>query len=101
MLNLLLIYFANLLGDYPLQGNFLATEKGKSNYILFVHSMIWTMCIVVVLLYLGLFAWWKLIMLLSGHCLMDWIKCHVLISKTKFALYTDQLFHIVQCAICL
>ena len=55
----LILYVANLILDYPLQGTFLAEFKAKNNYILFVHCAIWAFGISVVLMPLGLFAWWK------------------------------------------
>ena len=39
-MNLLILYVANLILDYPLQGTFLAEYKAKNNYILFVHCAI-------------------------------------------------------------
>jgi hypothetical protein len=32
---------AHYIGDFPLQGNFLAKRKGKSDYFLFIHALIW------------------------------------------------------------
>lgn len=41
LLSFMVLYFCNLVLDYPLQGAFLAEWKCKNNYILFVHSAIW------------------------------------------------------------
>ena len=128
MENLLILYVVNLILDYPLQGTFLAEYKAKNNYILFVHCAIWAFGLSVVLMPLGLFAWWKVIMLLVGHIAIDYWKCRGLYKKwptkwdTKYvktdsvignefykrpiisdwtSLYIDQSLHVVQVLLCL
>jgi len=119
MINFIILYFANLILDYPLQGTFLANFKSKNNYILFVHCAIWALGISIVLLPLGLFAWWKVIMLLVGHFIIDYWKCHRLYIKKNIdenqiprnsgeptkadfnALYIDQGLHVLQILVCL
>ena len=112
MIKLLILYFCNLVLDYPLQGTFLANFKSKNNYILFVHCAIWAIGISIVLIPLNLFAWWKVIMLLVGHFVIDYWKCHRLylkkehrssdIGKSDYnALYLDQFLHFVQILLCL
>ena len=54
MKELMILYVANLILDYPLQGSFLAEYKAKNNYILFVHCAIWAFGLSVVLMPLGL-----------------------------------------------
>ena len=105
MENLLILYVANLILDYPLQGTFLAEYKAKNNYILFVHCAIWAFGLSVVLIPLGLFAWWKVIMLLVGHIAIDYWKCRGLYKKLNIkdwtSLYIDQSLHVVQVLLCL
>ena len=105
MKELLILYVANLILDYPLQGTFLAEFKSKNNYILFVHCAIWALGLSVVLMPLGLFAWWKVIMLLIGHIAIDYWKCRGLYKKWNIkdwtSLYIDQLLHVVQVLLCL
>lgn len=43
MFTFIILYFLNLVLDYPLQGTFLAEYKCKNNYILFVHCAIWAL----------------------------------------------------------
>lgn len=122
MISFIILYFANLVLDYPLQGTFLAEYKQKNNYVLFVHCAIWGLGISIVLMGLGMFAWWKLVMLVIGHYLIDYWKCRGIYKKwpTKkvpFAyitntyhkepiisdycsLYIDQFLHVVQLLIC-
>lgn len=126
MLNFLILYFSNLVLDYPLQGTFLAEWKQKNNYILFVHCAIWALGLSIVLLPLGLFAWWKVIMLIVGHFVIDYWKCRRIYKKWPLikleeynhqtlkyeekieplfsdieSLYVDQALHVVQILLCL
>ena len=39
---LLKILFAHALGDYFLQGDYLAMNKGKDNYLLCIHAILYT-----------------------------------------------------------
>ena len=130
MIDLLILYFTNLVLDYPLQGTFLAEWKQKNNYILFVHCAIWAFGLSICLLPLGLFAWWKVIMLLVGHYVIDYWKCRRLYKRWPLtdktltsieydgsakkiteekqplisdinSLYIDQSLHVVQILLCL
>ena len=105
MKTFLILYVCNLILDYPLQGTFLAEYKSKSNYILFVHCAIWSLGLSIILIPLGLFAWWKVVMLLVGHYVIDYWKCRGIYKKWNIkdwtSLYIDQSLHIVQLIICL
>lgn len=102
---LLILYVSNLILDYPLQGSFLAEYKSKNNYILFVHCAIWAFGLSVVLMYLVLFAWWKVAMLFFGHFIIDYWKCRGIYKKWNIkdwnSLYIDQFLHVVQILLCL
>ena len=129
MLNFIILYFSNLVLDYPLQSSFLAEWKQKNNYILFVHCCIWALGLSIVLIPLGLFAWWKVIMLLVGHYVIDCWKCRRLYKKWPLtnktttiieydgsskkitderlpfisdiqSLYIDQFLHVIQILVC-
>ena len=104
MRNFLILYVANLILDYPLQGEFLGKYKSKNNYVLFVHSMIWSGGLSIVLMKLKRFRWWKLMMLLSGHMAVDAWKSRKLYKKMGISdwgsLYIDQALHFVQLVIC-
>jgi hypothetical protein len=103
--NLLILYVINLILDYPLQGEFLAKYKAEKNFILFVHSMIWAGGLCIALMVLGMFAWWKLVMLLAGHMLIDAWKCRGWYKKWHIqdwnSLYIDQGLHFGQIVLCL
>lgn len=117
----LILYFANLVLDYPLQGTFLAKHKQENNYVLFVHSAIWGLGISIVLALIGIFAWWKVLMLVVGHYIIDYWKCRGIYKKwpkklivgnvmgsaripiisDNGAYYIDQFLHVIQVLICL
>lgn len=127
MMNFIILYFANLILDYPLQDSFIKEWKQKNNYILFVHSAIWGLGISIITFYLGIFAWWKVIMFVLGHYIIDYWKCrriykffpkkkvlskpHIKGYKDKYekvpiisdimSLYIDQFLHVLQIILCL
>lgn len=102
-----ILYFINLILDYPLQGQFLSEYKSKNNYILFVHSTIWGFGIFIGLLFLNLISYMylKLIFLVLGHMLIDTWKCRGWYKKINIkdwtSLYIDQFLHIIQIIICI
>ena len=101
----LILYVANLILDYPLQDDFLKKYKCESNYALFVHCAIWGLGLSVVLMPLGLFAWWKVAMLFFGHDVIDYWKCRGVYKKWNIgdwqSLYIDQSLHVIQIILCL
>lgn len=130
LFNFLVLYFFNLVLDYPLQGTFLAEWKQKNNYVLFVHCAIWGLGLSLVLVHIQLFEWWKVLMLVFGHYLIDYWKCRKLynvwpLSKSTTtiieydgsakkittkrrpvigdmcAYYIDQFLHTIQILVCL
>lgn len=91
------------IADFPLQGQFLAEMKGKYDYLLFCHAMIWGGVISAGLLQLGFFAPWKAVMLVVGHFIIDrWKarKADKTYALTK-DLWVDQFLHTVQIFIAL
>ncbi len=96
---LLFLMVAHYLGDYPYQGDFLASFKGRFKYILFCHAFIWTGCVAVPREHLGLFAWWKIGFLLIGHLAIDyWKVTHKDAAERGLTslLWIDQTLHALQ-----
>ena len=98
------VMFAHYVGDYPLQGEFLGTMKGKYDYLLFCHCLIWTGCVCAALVWLSAFAWWKLGFLFFGHVMVDrWKARHP--NREQYGLtwllWVDQFLHAGQCALVL
>jgi len=92
---------AHYIADYPLQGAFLSEMKGKLDYILFCHVIIWTGCVCAVLGYFGIFAWWKVAFLSVGHFIIDRWKARKSdkINALKKDLWIDQFLHFIQIVI--
>jgi len=93
----------HFIADFPLQGEFLANMKGKFDYLLFAHAFMWSGVISAGLIYFGLFAWWKVAVLLVGHFFIDRWKARK--EDKTFALtrdlWIDQSLHLGQLLICL
>lgn len=99
LLNIFLwIVFIHFVGDYVFQSSYLADNKGKDWWVMFVHCVLWTGCICIFLKFMGLYDIWKFFFLLIGHAISDTWK-----SKTPnrgWKIYVDQSWHIVQCLLC-
>ena len=94
--NILWILLAHYVADYPLQGDFLAQTKGKYWYSLFVHSIIYSLVVALTLKLLGVFAIWKVAVLILSHLVIDYKKSNA-VNKEKALtsyLYIDQSLHI-------
>ena len=83
-MNFFWLLFAHFLADLPLQGEFIAKNKGKEPLFMFGHCIIWTGCVSLTLHVLGLYAPWKIPFLFVGHYLMDSLKCKAF-EKTLFS----------------
>ena len=92
---LFFLIFLHYLGDFPFQGQFLAENKGKDDYLLFAHAFIWAGTVSVGLLYFGSFELWKALFLLGGHFLIDRWKARKEVS-CKRELIIDQFLHFIQ-----
>ena len=91
------LIFAHLLADYSLQSNWVAKMKKTDNYVLLAHAIIWGGVISLFLSYFNIFTIWKVVFLISGHFIVDYIKCH---SK-KDIWVIDQSLHFLQLLIVL
>lgn len=87
----------HFVGDYAIQTEFIAKNKGNDWYIMLVHSIIWAGCVCVGLQYLGLYSLWKVLFLILGHALMDFLKTRM--PTKKWMIFPDQCFHLIQCLI--
>lgn len=91
---LLKILFAHSLGDYFLQTDYLAMNKGKDKYILCIHSILYTFAIAFVFKNeINQFWYW---LILITHIMIDYIKAVGItpnIMGNKNALILDQIIH--------
>ena len=90
---ILLLFALHCIGDYPLQGDFIAVNKGKNRYVLCVHCAIYTLCILVGFLVIALIEGYKIefgpvisavVILFLTHMLIDKWKC-----ECRTAIYSD------------
>ena len=83
---ILKLLFSHLLGDYFLQSNYIAQNKGKDWYILFVHC---TLYIVPFYLFFGYS--WHLIVVFVLHVIFDVLKARY--NATN--IFVDQVIHYI------
>lgn len=91
---LLKILFAHSLGDYFLQTDYLAMNKGKDNYILCIHAILYTFAVSLIFGNEISQLWYWLILL--THILVDYVKARGITSNImgdKNALILDQVIH--------
>ncbi|WP_312337274.1 DUF3307 domain-containing protein [Anaerospora hongkongensis] len=93
----LYLLLAHYLADFPLQSDFLASMKGKNNYLLLCHVLIYSLLVGAVLDFLGIYALWKLALLIVSHAVIDYWKCHYAPKDTALTsgLYIDQTLHVL------
>lgn len=93
---LLKILFAHSLGDYFLQTNYLASNKGKDNYLLIIHSILYTFAVALIFKEeISQIGYW---IILLTHIPVDYIKARNITPKLmgdKNALILDQAIHYI------
>lgn len=101
-LSYLLLIYAHFLGDYPLQGKYLAETKGKNIISLIAHSVIWTGTVSIAGFLIGFqVTFVDVIFLFVVHGIIDYLKANQLwffrkLSPEGLGLVVDQLLHGVQ-----
>lgn len=101
------LLFAHLLADYPLQGQFLAEQKGKNPIALVSHAGIWTGTITLAALLLHVaVSPWMVVCLFAVHAFADWLKAsrrlwYARLDPLGWGLLVDQLAHVVQIVVLL
>jgi len=97
MENILWVILIHYIADYPLQGEFLALTKGKNWYSLFAHSIIYSLCMCLCFKIIGVFAIWKLLVLLISHIVIDYKKANAKNKEKALTtyLYIDQSLHLI------
>ena len=79
----LTLVMCHLVGDYVLQGQFIAETKGKNSYHMFIHCTLYCLPFMVIL------SGWQLVLLYCSHVIID-------LSKAKYNKITyeqDQCLH--------
>lgn len=93
---LLKILFAHMLGDYFFQTDYMARNKGSDNYILLVHSVLYTFAVYIIFGNHISYLFYILMILL--HFIIDYIKARGITTKLigdKKALTLDQFLHYI------
>ena len=92
LMDLFILLATHAIGDYPLQGEYLATTKGRNTWHLLMHSVIYTACIVcgfyIITGITDLSAVTTFV--LTSHVLIDYNKAHGYISY-----FLDQIGHMI------
>lgn len=99
---LVILIGAHFVGDYALQTDYLANNKGKSLWILTAHSAIWSFCITLTAGLLGfsptLFG--MVVILFVPHFVIDKMKVRKIYlfadMSDKSCLILDQYLHMIQ-----
>jgi hypothetical protein len=81
---LIYIVLAHALGDYFLQTSYIANGKGKDDYLLFIHCVLYVVPFVI---FFGIT--WHLIPLFVIHVIADRLKAR----HNKINLLADQIIH--------
>lgn len=97
-MNFLFLVWLHMVADYPMQGEFLANFKGKYDYLLLCHSIIWAGTISLGLHLIGSLELWKVAFLLAGHFVIDRWKARKedKINALTRDLWIDQWLHVWQ-----
>ena len=94
---LLFVLMAHMTGDYLFQSNYLAMNKGKDNYILLAHSVLYTVGVMIVAFIMGVeLNALDLLILSAIHFPIDYIKARGITPKyigDKNSLILDQCIH--------
>ncbi len=96
-MNFMWLLFGHFIGDIALQSSWQADNKGEYWYVMLSHVMIWTACICIALEYIGILTLWKILFLIVGHWISDFIKTRqAKIPENWWMIYPDQAWHGVQ-----
>jgi hypothetical protein len=91
----IVILFSHYVLDYPLQGDFLASTKGKYWYSLLAHSMIYGLGMTICFKIINCYADWKVFVLVISHFIIDYYKATAKNKEKALTtyLYIDQGLH--------
>ena len=92
----LILLAAHFIGDYPLQGSYLAIGKKTSLYLLFVHCFVYAFVLSLTLFLLNHYSDWKFVFILTSHFGVDKFKVWEESHKEPFDLTgIDQGLHVL------
>jgi hypothetical protein len=91
-----IVLLEHLLYDFHWQGNFIAENKGKHIFILFVHCLTWSLLIWLTGYFIAGWNLWLLTFMFITHFMSDYWKSHQ--PKTEelfYQIYVDQFIHLL------
>lgn len=89
---LALLFAAHFLADFPLQGEWMAVNKAKSNEVLVYHLCVYTAVFILLSVLPGTHITAEgLALNFVIHGIVDWLKCRQIIVNT---IWKDQLLHL-------
>lgn len=89
------LLLAHLLYDFHWQGAFIAEMKGKSWFLLGVHSLTWALFLGAVLFHTGRLCWWTISFLATTHFAIDaWKARYTELPPLGLAFWIDQALHL-------
>ena len=98
-----LMILAHLLYDFHWQGSFIADNKGKRIFLLFIHSLTWAMFVglpMIIFRECSVLLVVNLLFLLVSHFFIDYWKSHKPRTEDNFYLiYIDQALHFLSIVI--
>ena len=89
---LIVLVLCHLIGDYVLQGDFIAKTKGENWYHLFVHCVLY-----IVPFYICFGLCWQIAVIFIAHLIIDPLKARY----NKITYWQDQLLHYLVGLVCL
>jgi len=93
--SLIWILGAHYIADFPLQGSYIADNKGKRWYILMAHAFIYATVIAIALMFLGKYEVWKWFVVFAVHFMTDkWKSGQPKDEAHWHYIYYDQGLHI-------
>lgn len=95
--HLIFILMAHMVGDYLFQSDYLVQNKGKDDYILLAHSVLYAFGVAVVCYVLGVYCNGLYLLIIGGtHFLTDYLKAKDITTNyfgDRMAFTLDQLIH--------
>ncbi len=92
-MSLLLVLFSHFIGDWALQNEFMAKNKGWNFIVMLAHCVVYTGCVCIALDYVGMLRMSDIFIVFFTHLAMDTLKCCAT-NKLNVWLWVDQFYHL-------
>jgi len=96
MINFYWLFVMHFIFDWGLQNRWMADNKSKYWEVLFAHCMIYVGGISMMLKYLGIFTFDKVLLLFLSHYIVDHISSNIFKKyKWRSILWVDHILHFI------